>query len=56
MEADVVLVPLPLHHSSKAGGPQEGSGGDWLGAPSQNGYFTVRFRHAAGSQAACVVG
>jgi hypothetical protein len=36
-EADVVLVPSPAHQSSKAGGPHEGSGGVWQGAPSQNG-------------------
>jgi hypothetical protein len=38
-EAEMVLVllPLPAHQSSKAGGPQEGSVGVWLAAPSQNG-------------------
>jgi hypothetical protein len=50
----VLLLPLPVHKSSKAGWPQDISGGGWLGMPSQNGYFTVRFPHATVSQSACV--
>ena len=49
MEADVVLAG---HQSSKAGWPQEGSGGGRLGAPSQNGYLMVKFPHATGSHSA----
>ncbi|BAS70269.1 Os01g0136502 [Oryza sativa Japonica Group] len=50
----------PLHHTSKAGWPQEAradDGDDWLdwlklGPPSQNGYLTVRLPHVAGSHSA----
>ncbi|KAB8079859.1 hypothetical protein EE612_000135 [Oryza sativa] len=44
----------PVHHTSKAGWPQEIADDDRLrsGPPTQNGYLTVRLPHVAGSHSA----